>query len=62
MKIVVGVTDTYWYRFLSAQPEQREINFWRPQAKTAFRALQPGEPFLFKRKAPVNAIAGGAFS
>lgn len=61
MHLVVGVTDTGWFDFLSARPALREINFWRPQSRQAFRGLEPGEPFLFKLKAPIHAIAGGAF-
>jgi putative restriction endonuclease len=59
MNLFVGVTDNGWFDFLrSARPA--EVNFWRPGG-TAFRALQPGEPFLFKLKAPRSAIAGGGF-
>jgi len=35
-----------------------EINFWSPGA-APFRALQPGELFLFKLHAPHNVIVGG---
>lgn len=53
----VAPTDLGWYRFLSARPHLTEVNFWRPGG-TQFRALQPGEPFFFKLKAPQNAIGG----
>jgi putative restriction endonuclease len=33
------------------------VNFWSPSG-TGFRALEPGEPFFFKLKAPANAIGG----
>ena len=35
-----------------------EVNFWAPSAAN-FRALQPGELFLFKLHAPRNVIVGG---
>jgi putative restriction endonuclease len=35
-----------------------EVNFWSPSAST-FRALQPGELFLFKLHSPDNFIVGG---
>ena len=59
MNLFLGVTDPDWYDFLrAAQPA--EVNFWRPGGQN-FRALQPGEPFLFKLKAPYNAVGGGGF-
>lgn len=60
MKMYVGVTDRDWFTFLGKrQPD--EVNFWTPSASTAFRALNPGEPFLFKLHAPRNFIVGGGF-
>ena len=35
------------------------MNFWQPGGRTNFKALQPGELFLFKLHAPRNFIAGG---
>jgi hypothetical protein len=35
------------------------VNFWQPGGRTNFRALQPGELFLFKLHAPRNFIVGG---
>jgi putative restriction endonuclease len=61
MKLYVGVTDNGWYRFLSQLPNVDEINFWQPGGTTQFRALQLGEPFLFKLHAPQNFIVGGGF-
>lgn len=61
MKLFVGITDNDWYRHLAAQPGIDEVNFWQPGGQKVFRALQPGEPFLFKLHAPENYIAGGAF-
>lgn len=57
MRGFVATTDHDWYRFLRARPEYDEVNFWRP-SPTRFVALQPGEPFFFKLKAPYNAIGG----
>jgi len=59
MNLFLGVTDNDWFDFLQAA-HPLEVNFWRPSG-TTFRALQPGEPFLFKLKAPRSAIAGGGF-
>ncbi len=60
MKYYVAVTDNQWYRFLAAQPLD-EVNFWRPGGTVAFRAIEPGAPFLFKLHSPLNYIAGGGF-
>lgn len=60
MRAWIANTDFEWYRFLSARPEIDEINFWRPSGG-AFRVLAPGEPLLFRLKAPYNAIAGVGF-
>jgi len=43
---------------LRQQPNLGEVNFWAPSAGN-FRALQPGEMFLFKLYAPRNVIVGG---
>jgi putative restriction endonuclease len=43
---------------LRRHPTIEEVNFWAPSAAN-FRALQPGELFLFKLHAPRNAIVGG---
>lgn len=61
MRAYVGVTDFDWYRFLSARPDLDEINFWKPGGKTRFRALAPGEMFLFKLHAPRQFIVGGGY-
>jgi putative restriction endonuclease len=60
MRFYVGVTDPDWYRFL-ASGSHEDINFWQPGGNTAFKALQPGEPFLFKLKGRENAIGGLGF-
>jgi putative restriction endonuclease len=60
MKAYVAVTDNDWYRFLSSRPTIHEANFWRPYGSRLFKVLAPGEPFIFKTKAPTNKIVGGA--
>lgn len=60
MKFWAGVTDTGWFRFLSARAVD-EVNFWQPSAKPLFSDAPVGMPFLFKLRAPDNAIAGGGF-
>src|SRR3954468_21483014 len=58
IKLVVAVTDDDWFEMLRRQPNLSEVNFWAPSA-ASFRALQPGEMFLFKLPAPRNVIVGG---
>lgn len=58
IRLILAVTDKDWFDHLSQQPAIQEVNFWSPSAGE-FRALQPGELFLFKLHAPYNAIAGG---
>ncbi|MGH7469398.1 MAG: HNH endonuclease [Longimicrobiales bacterium] len=58
----VGVTDRDWFDFLSTKEQIDEVNFWQPNPWGGqFSVLRRGEPFLFKLKSPVNAIAGGGF-
>jgi putative restriction endonuclease len=57
----IAVTDFEWYRFLSEQPSIDEVNFWQPSAETQFRAVDIGEPILFKLHYPDNAIVGAGF-
>lgn len=60
MKFYLGVTDNNWYQYLSRiNPE--DINFWQPGGNVNFKVLQQGAPFLFKLKAPLNAIGGVGF-
>jgi putative restriction endonuclease len=59
IKLVVAVTDRDWFLQLRERPDISEVNFWAPSGERPFRALQPGELFLFKLKAPLNAIVGG---
>lgn len=58
IKLVVAVTDSDWFDYLRRQPQLDEVNFWAPSAAN-FKALQPGELFLFKLHAPRNVIVGG---
>jgi putative restriction endonuclease len=58
MKIWIGVTDKAWFQFLNRiNPD--EVNFWQPSGSRVFRALQPGELFLFKLHSPDNFVVGG---
>ncbi|MBI9051361.1 MAG: HNH endonuclease [Anaerolineaceae bacterium] len=61
MKSYVGITDWDWFDLLRSQDNIEEVNFWQPSGKTQFRALQPGELFLFKLHSPNNFIVGGGF-
>ena len=58
IQLIVAVTDDDWFEMLSAQPGLTEANFWAPSAAN-FRALEPGELFLFKLHSPRNFIVGG---
>jgi putative restriction endonuclease len=57
----VANTDYEWYRFLHAQGNLPEVNFWQPSGSRAFRAVEPGSPFFFKLKKPHYAVAGFGF-
>lgn len=60
--LVVAVTDRAWFDNLRHQPRLEEVNFWSP-SPTNFKALEPGELFLFKLHAPHNFIVGaGVFA
>ena len=60
MNLYLGVTDFNWYNYLShINPE--DVNFWQPGGRAVFKAISPGEPFLFKLKYPYNAIGGVGF-
>src|SRR5262245_8217056 len=58
INLVVAVTDSDWFEMLRRQPDLDAVNFWAPSASN-FRALEPGESFLFKLHAPRNMIVGG---
>src|SRR5690606_34057820 len=61
MRAVIGVTDNDWATFLRDRPLITEANFWLPSAKSQFRALTAGQPFLFKTHWPENRLVGGGF-
>jgi putative restriction endonuclease len=58
VRLVVAVTDREWFDHLRLLPHLTEVNFWAP-SPAVFRALTPGEFFLFKLHAPDNFIVGG---
>jgi putative restriction endonuclease len=59
MNFYVGITDKQWFNFLRNKQGLNEVNFWRPSANNQFRALKPGELFLFKLHHPDDYIVGG---
>lgn len=59
MKVFVGVTDNAWFATLK-EHGCTEANFWLPSARS-FKALKPGDLFLFKLHYPQNRIVGGGF-
>jgi putative restriction endonuclease len=58
VRLIVAVTDGDWFNQLRQIHNLKEANFWSP-SDSAFRALQPGELFLFKLHSPNNFIVGG---
>ena len=61
MKLYVGITDYDWFKLHTSRESVDEVNFWRPSSTATFKALQWGEPFLFKLHSPRNFIVGGGF-
>ncbi|HXH07183.1 MAG TPA: HNH endonuclease [Vicinamibacterales bacterium] len=61
MKLWLAVTDGEWFRFLRSQPVLDEVNFWQPGGHHLFKALEPGQPFLFKLHAPEHFVVGGGY-
>ncbi|MDH4219303.1 MAG: HNH endonuclease [Candidatus Aminicenantes bacterium] len=61
MNFFIGITDQAWFDYLSSLPSPDEVNFWQPSGRNTFRALQPGELFLFKLHSPNDYIVGGGF-
>ncbi len=61
MQAYVGITDREWFELLKNLPHLEEVNFWQPSGNNHFRALNPGELFLFKLHSPYNYIVGGGF-
>lgn len=58
IKLIIAVTDGDWFDMLRQKRDLAEVNFWAPSA-SSFKALRPGELFLFKLHAPRNVIVGG---
>ncbi len=58
ISLVVAVTDGDWFEMLRTEQGLEEVNFWKPSGQ-GFQALDPGELFLFKLRAPHNCIVGG---
>jgi len=58
LRLYVGITDRAWFDHLAGLVPE-EVNYWRPRAQGTFRALSPGELFLFKLHSPLNYIVGG---
>jgi putative restriction endonuclease len=56
----IAVTHSEWFDFLVKRGIWEEVNFWTPSDYYSFRGT-PGAPFLFKLKAPHNAIGGVGF-
>jgi|SRR5581483_4378704 len=62
INLVVAVTDYDWFQTLRVHEDWPEVNFWAPSGAN-FRALRPGELFLFKLHSPRNYIVGsGVFA
>ena len=59
MQAYVGITDLGWFNLLRSLPKIDEVNFWQPSGNRQFRALNPGELFLFKLHSPHDYIVGG---
>ena len=57
MKGYVANTHPDWFNFLAQNRWWEEVNFWNPSDYYAFRG-DPGSPFFFRLKSPVNAIGG----
>ncbi|MBI3820440.1 MAG: HNH endonuclease [Planctomycetes bacterium] len=60
----VAPTDSKWFSYFRPADTLRvvdEVNFWRPTATSGLNLLEPGEPFFFKHKSPINAIGGFGF-
>lgn len=62
IKLIIAVTDGDWFEMLRQKRDLAEVNFWAPSSNS-FKALRPGELFLFKLHAPRNFIVcGGVFA
>lgn len=62
INLVVAVTDGEWFELLRGERDLTEVNFWAPSSAN-FKALQPGELFLFKLHSPrIFIVGGGVFA
>src|ERR1700680_990800 len=61
VRFFIGITDRDWFDYLSRLDGLDEVNFWQPSGNVQFRALEPGEPFLFKLHSPDDYVVGGGF-
>jgi putative restriction endonuclease len=59
INLVVAITDGDWFDHLRVRSDLTEVNFWAPSGRDVFRALKPGELFLFKLHSPRDFIVGG---
>ena len=55
--IYIGNTDQRWFEFCKDKSPLSEVNFWQP-SRQHFKAIDEGGIFFFRRKAPINKIAG----
>jgi putative restriction endonuclease len=58
VNLVVAITDYDWFQALRTREDWSEVNFWSPGGAN-FRALQPGELFLFRRHTTYHLFVGG---
>lgn len=62
MKYLIANTDYDWFHYLrNLNPVPVIVNFWRPDGKTDFAAIETGSPFLFRLGAPIQKVAGIGF-
>jgi putative restriction endonuclease len=61
LTLYVGITDYDWFKLHTSKESVDEVNFRQPSSTANFKALQWGEPFLFKLHSPRNFIVGGGF-
>lgn len=60
MRLYISPTNFEWYlQLMAMQPD--EVNFWLPSGTRTFKALQPGEPLLFKSKTKDTGITGAGY-
>jgi putative restriction endonuclease len=53
------MTDKEWFTFHFHQSGIDEVNSWQPGAGILLKALNPGEPFLFKLQTRHHFMSGG---